>query len=99
MGSSFLPCTTKGKCGRITGALLEIDRPRVTEYTWMSEATKGIESLGGRSTFEARGEQTEVTLRHSGFPDDEMGRGHKEGWTWCLSMLAERFGTAAPNRS
>jgi hypothetical protein len=24
-------------------------------------------------------------------PDDEMGRQHADGWTWILSMLAERF--------
>jgi hypothetical protein len=60
------------------------------EYTWVSEATKGVESVV-TVTFERRGEQTEVTLRHSGVPDDEMGHQHKEGWTWVLSMLAERF--------
>ena len=42
-------------------------------------------------TFQQRGDQTEVTLRHSGVPDDELGRQHKDGWTWALSMLAERF--------
>jgi hypothetical protein len=36
-----------------------------------------------------RGEQTEVTLRHAGVPDDELGRQHKEGWTWILSALAD----------
>jgi hypothetical protein len=44
-----------------------------------------------RVTFEPRDQQTEVTLRHSGVPDDEMGRQHAEGWGWVLSMLAERF--------
>jgi len=34
---------------------------------------------------------TEVTLHHANVPDDEMGRGHKEGWTWYLNVLAERF--------
>jgi hypothetical protein len=24
-------------------------------------------------------------------PDDDMGRQHKEGWTWILSKLAEGF--------
>ena len=38
-------------------------------------------------TFEARGEQTEITLRHTGVPDDEMGHQHKDGWTWILSRL------------
>lgn len=72
------------------GRFLRIDRPQFVEYTWVSEATKGVESIVA-VTFEARGDQTEVTLRHSGVPDDDMGRQHKDGWTWVLSMLAERF--------
>jgi hypothetical protein len=54
----------------------------------MSEGTKGAESTV-TVTMEARGDQTEVTLVHSGVPDDEMGRQHKDGWTWVLSMLAD----------
>jgi uncharacterized protein YndB with AHSA1/START domain len=72
------------------GRFLRIDRPRVVEYTWMSEATKGAESVV-TVTMEARGEETEVALRHSGVPDDEKGRQHQEGWAWVLSALAEGF--------
>jgi uncharacterized protein YndB with AHSA1/START domain len=72
------------------GRFLQIDRPRRVEYTWMSEGTKGAESVV-TVTMEARGEETDVTLRHSGVPDDEMGLQHKEGWTWILSALAEGF--------
>jgi predicted TIM-barrel fold metal-dependent hydrolase len=46
-------------------------------------------------TFEARDNSTEVVLRHSGVPDDELGRQHKDGWTWILSAIAERFEGAA----
>lgn len=53
----------------------------------MSEGTKGAESVVS-ITLEARGDQTEFTLRHSGVPDDEMGLPHKDGWNWILSMLA-----------
>jgi len=72
------------------GRFLQLKRPRVVEYTWMSEATKGPESVV-TVTMEPRGDETEVTLRHSGAPDDEMGRQHKEGWTWVLSALADAF--------
>src|SRR5229473_1617625 len=72
------------------GRFLQIERPHRVEYTWMSEATKGAESIV-TVTMEARGEETEVTLRHSGVPDDEMGRQHQEGWAWVLSALAEGF--------
>jgi uncharacterized protein YndB with AHSA1/START domain len=77
------------------GRFLRIDRPRDIEYTWVSEATKGVESVVAVK-FESRVNQTEVTLRHSGVPDDEMGRQHKEGWAWVLSMVAERFVSRPP---
>jgi len=70
------------------GRFLKINRPHVVEYTWMSEATKGAESIVS-VTMESRGDETEVTLRHSGVPDDEMGRRHKEGWTWVLNAMAD----------
>ena len=79
------------------GRFLRIERPRNVEYTWVSEATKGLESVVA-VTFEQRGDQTEVTLRHSGVPDDDLGRQHKDGWAWVLSALADRFASnpAAP---
>jgi len=77
------------------GRFLQIDRPRRVEYAWVSEATKGVESIV-LFTLEPKGDHTEVTLRHSGVPDDDMGRQHKEGWTWLLSMLAERFTSRPP---
>jgi len=72
------------------GRFLKLERARVVEYTWMSEATKGLESVV-TVTLEARGEDTEVTLRHAGVPDDEMGHQHKDGWAWMLNALAEKF--------
>ena len=72
------------------GRFLQIDRPRRVEHTWMSEATKGVESVV-TITFEARDDLTDVTLHHSGIPDDELGRSHQDGWTWMLSMLEQRF--------
>jgi uncharacterized protein YndB with AHSA1/START domain len=90
-GLFYLAVSHEGRTWPHYGRFLAIDRPRRVEYTWVSEATKGVESIVAVS-FESRGEQTEVTLRHTGVPDDDMGRQHKEGWTWILSMLAERFG-------
>ena len=72
------------------GRFVRIERPGRIEHTWVSEATQGVESIV-TLTFEPRGEQTQVTLVHTGVPDDAMGRRHEDGWTWVLSMLAERF--------
>jgi uncharacterized protein YndB with AHSA1/START domain len=89
-GLFYLGVKHEGRTWPHYGRFLKIDRPRLVEYTWMSEATKGLESVVS-VTFQSRAGETEVNLRHSGVPDDEMGRQHKEGWDWVLSMLAERF--------
>jgi uncharacterized protein YndB with AHSA1/START domain len=94
-GLFYLAVKHEGRTWPHYGRFLRIERPRLVEYTWVSEGTQGMESIVA-VTFEpcgdqTRGAQTEVTLRHSGVPDDEMGRRHKDGWAWVLSMLAERF--------
>jgi uncharacterized protein YndB with AHSA1/START domain len=89
-GLFYFAVNYEGRTWPHYGRFLRIDRPRFVEYTWMSEATQGLESIVA-VTFEARGDQTEVKLRHSGVPDDDLGRQHKDGWAWILSALAERF--------
>ena len=79
------------------GRFIRIDRPRLVEHTWMSEGTKGAESVV-TVTMEPRGDETNVTLQHTGVPDDEMGRQHEEGWTWLLTALAEAARRAATAR-
>jgi len=68
------------------GRFTKLERPKIVEHTWMSASTKGLESVVAL-TLEKRGAETLVTLRHTGVPDDEEGRKHKEGWDWVLSML------------
>ena len=66
-------------------------RPRPPiEHTWVSEATRGLETVV-TITLAPHAGGTEVTLHHANVPDDDMGRGHQEGWTWYLNVLAERF--------
>ncbi len=91
-GLFYIAVKHQGRIWPHYGRFLKIDRPRRVEYTWMSEATKGAESVV-TVTMEPRGDETEVTLHHSGVPDDEMGRQHKDGWTWILSTLAEGCGS------
>jgi uncharacterized protein YndB with AHSA1/START domain len=72
------------------GRFVRLERPRVIEHTWVSEATRGFESVV-TLTFEPHGGETEVTLVHSNVPDDAMGRQHKEGWNFVLNAIAMRF--------
>jgi uncharacterized protein YndB with AHSA1/START domain len=72
------------------GRFIRLERGRAIAYTWVSEATRGLESIVTVTLAPANG-STEVKLHHANVPDDDMGRGHKDGWTWYLSTLAERF--------
>jgi uncharacterized protein YndB with AHSA1/START domain len=72
------------------GRFIALDRPRRIEHTWVSEATRGLESVV-TLTFEPRGDQTLVQLRHANIPDDELGRRHEEGWGFVLGAIADRF--------
>ncbi len=69
---------------------LRVERPKVLEFTWMSEATRGLES---RVTIEIKASRggADLVLTHSGLPDDEMGRGHEEGWKIIIANLAEKI--------
>ena len=87
-GLFYIAAKNEGRVWPHYGRFVRLERPRLIEYTWMSEATQGKESVV-TVTFQPLGEETEVTLRHSGLPDDEMGRKHKDGWTWILDMLAQ----------
>jgi uncharacterized protein YndB with AHSA1/START domain len=89
-GLFYLAVKHEGRTWPHYGRFILIERSNKVEYTWVSEATQGVESIVS-VTFEPRGGETEITLRHSGVPDDEMGRRHREGWTWILSALADRF--------
>jgi uncharacterized protein YndB with AHSA1/START domain len=76
------------------GRFVRLDKPRVIEHTWMSEATRGLESTV-TVTLEPKGDATLLTLRHADLPDDEMGRQHEEGWKFVVGAIADRFGSRA----
>jgi uncharacterized protein YndB with AHSA1/START domain len=72
------------------GRFIALDRPRQIQHTWVSEATRGLESVV-TLTFKVQGDQTLAKLHHTNVPDDEMGRRHEEGWGFMLEVIADRF--------
>jgi uncharacterized protein YndB with AHSA1/START domain len=72
------------------GRFIALDRPRQIVHTWVSEGTRGLESVV-TLRFEPDGERTRVTLQHTGVPDDAFGRQHADGWNWMLGMLEEHY--------
>ncbi len=71
------------------GRFLELDRPRRIRLAWMSLFTRGLESMV-TVTFEAKGQDTLLKLKHENLPDDDYGNGHKH-WEVLLGHLADRF--------
>jgi len=75
------------------GRFIALERGRRIEHTWVSEATRGLESVV-TLTLEPQGAKTLVTLHHSGIPDDEMGHRHRDGWGYCLDALTQALAGA-----
>jgi len=73
------------------GRYVRVQRPRLLEFTWMSEGTRGRESMVTVELAPSDG-RTKLVLTHAGLPDDEMGRQHEEGWTQILGNLADHLG-------
>ena len=73
------------------GRFTEIERPGRIQHTWMSPNTLGQESIV-TLTFKKQGEDTLMTLVHSDLPDDELARGHENGWNYLLGIFREQFG-------
>ena len=71
-GLFYLAVKHEGRTWPHYGRFLRMDRPRCAHHTWVSEATKGVESTV-TVTFEPKGNQTEVTLRHTGLPMRKSG--------------------------
>lgn len=73
------------------GRFIGVERPSRIQHTWMSPNTLGQESMV-TLTFKEQGEDTLLTLVHSGLPDDEAARGHEKGWNYFLGVYREQFG-------
>jgi uncharacterized protein YndB with AHSA1/START domain len=67
-----------------------VERPRLLEFAWMSQATRGLES---RVTIEMTPshDATDLVSTHTGLPDDEWGRSHEEGRKHFTGILAEKI--------
>lgn len=72
------------------GRFTEMERSARIQHTWVSPNTLGLESIV-TVTFKKVGEDTLMTLVHSGLPDDDKGRSHNNGWNYFLDKLVKNF--------
>ncbi len=80
------------------GRYLLVEKPRLLEFTWVSEGTQGKESV---VTIELtpRGKQTELVLTHAGLPTEALADDHRGGWIQFLESLVERLKQAGGTAS
>lgn len=76
------------------GRFTEFNRPARMQHTWMSPNTLGQETTVTLD-FKTSGNQTIMTLTHSGLPDHELAKGHEKGWNYFLSIFFEQFGNGS----
>jgi len=72
------------------GRYLRVEAPRLLEFTWVSESTRGKESVV-TIEFTPRGGKTDLRITHEGLPDEDMAGKHVAGWTHFLDALDGRF--------
>ena len=73
------------------GRFTEIKRSSLIQHTWVSPNTLGEESMV-TVTFKKQGENTLMTLVHSGLPNVEVAKSHEEGWNYFLGIFPKQFG-------
>ena len=72
------------------GCFMVLEKPRQIKHTWVSEATRGMESIVTLS-FEPVDGKTHVHVNHANRPDDEGGRLHERAWGYVLGQMSSRF--------
>lgn len=87
-GLFFLAMEHQGRTWPHYGRFVRLERPKVVEFTWMSEGTQGVETTV-TVKLAPRDGGTQLTLDHAGVPDTELGRGHQEGWTAIVGEIAK----------
>jgi uncharacterized protein YndB with AHSA1/START domain len=72
------------------GRFIEINRPSRIQHSWMSRNTLGEETTV-TVTFQKKGEDTLMTVLHSGLPNEDMATAHEKGWNSILDKFSNIF--------
>jgi len=78
------------------GRFIALQKPRKIQHTWVSEATRGMESIVTLSfeavlSVESAQQKTQVHIHHANVPDDEAGHHHENAWKYVLAKMSARF--------
>jgi len=88
-GGAFSLVMASGDSRReVSGAYVQIDRPRKLVFTWIGPLTNNVTTL---VTVELNplGDETDLVLTHERLPTQAMHEGHTKGWGIILDHLTE----------
>ena len=72
----------------VSGAYVQIDRPRKLVFTWIGPLTNHVNTLV-TVELNSQGEETDLVLTHERLPTSAIFEGHTKGWGNILDHLAE----------
>jgi uncharacterized protein YndB with AHSA1/START domain len=72
------------------GRFIDINRPSRIQHSWMSRNTLGEETTV-TVTFRKKGEDTLLSVLHSGLPNADMATVHENGWNFILEKFSNSF--------
>ena len=72
----------------VKGKYLEVDPPRRLVFTWLHEGhDMSKETIVSVTMDPAPGGGCLMTLKHEGFPDNNMAREHAQGWSRIVGSM------------
>lgn len=77
----------EGKTHTAVGVFKEIEEPGKLVYSWRWEGSDDPDTLV-TVEFKQVGQQTEVTLTHINFPNNDAASHHSQGWSGIYARLA-----------
>lgn len=72
------------------GRFITLSKAKEIQYTWVSEATHGRETILTVLLEEMDG-KTLIKLNHTNLPNDEGGQNHKNAWGYVLTRMTSFF--------
>lgn len=83
-----------GKTYPHDGEYLRLERPRLIEFTWISNGTNQQRSIVTVELLPISKDETELKLIHRLLPTEAAARDHNNGWSAALERLVAKFSLA-----